>query len=224
MADDFEALYEVIGHRFADPGLLVEAFTHPSCDGPHNYQRLEFLGDRVLGASIAMRLLEEYPDFDEGNLAIRYNELVRRKTLAKIAKDLQLDTHLRLSPGENDSGGRDKPAILADCCEALIGALFLDAGFDAARAFVDRQWTDLVTAVADTGKDAKTRLQEWAQGRGLATPSYQEVSRTGPAHEPEFVVSVVVGKEYQARGVGGSKRNAEQAAARTLLEQIGVPK
>ncbi len=223
MADaiDVEALSEIVGHRFSNATLVEQAMTHPSCDGPVNYQRLEFLGDRVLGASIADRLLNEYPDFSEGELAIRYNELVRRETLAKIARRLGLDAHIRLSPGEEDSGGREKPAILADVCEALIGALYLDGGFGVAKGFVDRVWQDLVESVVDKGKDAKTRLQEWAQGRGHGAPLYTETARSGPAHEPEFTVSVVIGKSYQSTGKGGSKRAAEQNAARALLEEIG---
>jgi len=222
MAGDLDAIYELIGYRFQAPALVEEALTHPSCAAAFNYQRLEFLGDRVLGAVIAEKLLGEYPEFREGELALRYNELVRRETLARIARRIGLDAHVRLSPGEEDSGGREKPAILADVCEALIGAMFIDGGFDTARAFVARYWRDLVEAVADKEKDAKTRLQEWAQGRGLATPTYQELSRTGPAHQPEFTVSVVVGKEYQASGIGMSKRAAEQNAAQSLLDELGV--
>ena len=222
MADDLDALYDVIDYRFRDSALLEEALTHPSLNGDVNYQRLEFLGDRVLGLAIAGRLYREYPDLDEGELAIRYNELVRRRTLAGIASEMGLGAFIRLSAGEDENGGREKPAILADCCESLIGALHIDGGFDVARTFINRQWDDLIDDVADKQKDAKTRLQEWAQGRGLATPRYRETGRTGPAHEPEFTVSVLIGDEHEASGKGPSKRAAEQNAANALLSDLGV--
>ncbi|MGE0668018.1 MAG: ribonuclease III [Sphingomonadales bacterium] len=220
MSNELDDIYALLGYRFADPSLLEQALTHPSCTGVPNYQRLEFIGDRVLGAIIAQRLYREYPMFREGELAIRFNELVRKETLAHILLRLGLQQYVRLSPGEEDNGGRAKPAILADCCEAVIGAMFMDSGFDAARAFVDKHWNDLVAGVAMKDKDAKTLLQEWAQGRGMAAPSYRELCREGPPHEPEFTVGVKVGRKHEATGKGASKRAAEQAAARSLLDKL----
>ncbi|MBI1180745.1 MAG: ribonuclease III [Alphaproteobacteria bacterium] len=222
MGDDFEALTRILGHRFADRALLEQALTHPSCTGLPHYQRLEFVGDRVLGAIIAVRLYREYPHFKEGELAIRFNELVRKETLARIVSRLGLDRFVRLSAGEEENGGREKPAILADCGEALIGALYVDGGFAAAHRFVETHWQELVASVAMKEKDAKTLLQEWAQGRGMAAPVYAEVSREGPPHEPEFTVSVVVGKSQEAQGRGASKRMAEQEAARRLLDRLAA--
>jgi ribonuclease-3 len=221
---DFDILSDLLGYRFADPALLEQALTHPSCTGQPNYQRLEFVGDRVLGAIIAQRLYREYPSFREGELAIRFNELVRKETLARILLQLGLDRYIRLSAGEEENGGRQKPAILADCCEAVIGAMFMDSGFAAAHAFVEKHWQALVAGVALKDKDAKTLLQEWAQGRGMAAPGYREVGREGPPHEPEFTVAVTVGKNHEAMGKGASKRAAEQAAARSLLDRLnGTP-
>ncbi|MEN3973550.1 ribonuclease III [Emcibacter sp. SYSU 3D8] len=220
MARDLEEVYTLLGYRFADPALLEQALTHPSCSGVPNYQRLEFIGDRVLGAIIAQRLYRDYPAFNEGDLAIRFNELVRKETLSRILVRLGLDRFVRLSTGEEDNGGREKPAILADCCEAVIGAMFMDSGFASAHAFVEKHWQDLVAGVALKDKDAKTLLQEWAQGRGMAAPSYREIAREGPAHEPEFTVGVSVGRKHQATGKGPSKRAAEQLAARSLLDKL----
>lgn len=223
MTDALADLEKVVVHQFADRSLLQQALTHPSCEGQPHYQRLEFIGDLVLGTIIAHALYNAYPDASEGDLAIRFNALVRRETLAALATDIGLAAHIRLSPGEDQAGGRDKPAIQADCVEALIGALYLDGGFEVASRFVTRHWVDLVSAVADKEKDAKTQLQEWAQGRGLAKPSYQVISRDGPAHAPEFTITVVLGKQHQATGRGGTKRAAEQEAARVLLDALGEP-
>jgi ribonuclease-3 len=220
MSKSLDDIYDLLGYRFADPALLEQALTHPSCTGAPNYQRLEFIGDRVLGAIIAQRLYRDYPTFREGELAIRFNELVRRETLAYIVQRLGLDRHVRLSQGEEDNGGRQKPAILADCCEAVIGAMFMDSGFETAHRFVETHWHDLVAGVALKEKDAKTLLQEWAQGRGMAAPSYREIARDGPPHEPEFTVGVAVGRKHEATGKGASKRAAEQAAARSLLDRL----
>ena len=217
---DTDALAGLLGHVFDDPQILRRALTHPSVDGQDNYQRLEFLGDRVLGVVIASRLFRDFPEVDEGELALRYNDLVRKSTLATIAQSLDLGRHVLLSPGEDDSGGRDKPAILADICEALIGALYLDGGFDVARRFVLDHWTDLVDAAANTEKDGKTRLQEWGQARGFAPPKYREISREGPPHAPIFTIEAVLGNGMSATGQARSKRGAEQEAAEAVLAMI----
>ena len=203
------------------------ALTHASMRGGvkqrSDNERLEFIGDRVLGLAIAEVLIERYPTASEGELARRYNRLVRGESCARVARALSIGTYLILSESEAGSGGRAKGTILADAMEALLGAIFLDSGFEAARGAVRRLWDaqaqDQPTAA---GPDAKSALQEWAQGRGLSLPQYVEVSRKGPDHAPRFISEVRIDGHAPARGEGASKRAAEQAAARALLEQQGV--
>lgn len=220
-------LYAVLGHRFSQPGLLTQALTHPSIDqGRRNrrrstdYERLEFLGDRVLGLVVADMLYHRYPNEPEGALARRFTALVRGETVAKVAQTIGLGTHLAMARGDEDAGGRANPGILADACEAVIGALFADAGFEAAAAFVRGRWQGLMEETAAPPKDAKTALQEWAQGRGKALPAYRVEAAEGPPHEPIFLVSVSVEGLAAASGRGPSKRVAEQAAAAALLEKV----
>lgn len=215
---------ELFGYAFKDPVLLDAALTHPSVAGKRHYQRLEFMGDRVLGAVIAEALYRAFPTASEGELAVRYNELVRRETLAAITGELGLAGRINMSTGEERSGGREKPAILADVCEALIGALFLDGGLEAAREFIESHWRGRLSVADKAGKDSKTQLQEWAQGRGLATPTYRETACTGPAHAPEFTVEVSLGDSYTETGVGTTKRVAEQEAAGRLMVKLGEQK
>jgi ribonuclease-3 len=210
-------LKEILGHSFADSGLIGAALTHPSVDGAESYQRLEFLGDRVLGLVVAALLYRRFPEASEGELATRFNALVRRETLAAIARDCGLDHHIRLSKSEEDTGGREKPAILADIIEAVIGALYMDGGLDAASAFIDTWWKPFVDGQKSAMKDAKTELQEWAQAQGFTTPTYREVGREGPPHAPIFTMLVTVGEGLMAQGSGRSKQLAEQAAADRLL-------
>lgn len=208
-------------HRFADRRLVERALTHPSAataDGDN--QRLEFLGDRVLGLVIARALLDAYPDEQEGSLAPRLNALVRRETLAEVASEIELGRYLRLGRSESTSGGRRKAAILADAMEALIAALFLDGGLEAARAFVLAHWRHRIEAPAEAPTDAKTRLQEWAQARGMPPPDYEELERTGPDHAPIFVVAARLQSGEAARGEARSKKQAEQAAAAALLKEL----
>ena len=213
-----------LGHDFARPELLVQALTHPSAAGRggarSSYERLEFLGDRVLGVVIADLLLHRFPRENEGALALRLAQLVRRETLAEVARDLDLGHHLRLAKGEEAAGERDNPALLADACEALIGALYLDAGLEAARAVIEPRWAPRLEAAGKPPQDAKTALQEWAQGRGLPLPEYREVARTGPAHAPHFTVEAWVEGQAPEPGEGRSKRLAEQAAAERLLARL----
>jgi len=219
-----EALREALGHRFADPDLLDRALTHPSVASsarPDN-QRLEFLGDRVLGLVIAEALLEAYPGEAEGGLAPRLNALVRRETLAEIAAEIELGRHLRLGRSENVSGGRRKAAILADAMEAVIAALYLDGGMDTARTFIRRHWADRITAADEAPTDAKTALQEWAQGHGLAPPAYAEIARSGPDHAPIFTIRATLETGAAATGEASSKKQAEQAAAAALLAEVKV--
>lgn len=221
------ALEERLGHRFADRRLLVQALTHASAvevraKARLDNERLEFLGDRVLALVIAEMLLARYPDESEGGLAPRLNALVRRETCAAVATALGLGPALRLGRSEADTGGRLKPALLADACEAVIAALYMDGGLAVARRFIATQWQPFLDRLHAVPQDAKTALQEWAQGRGLAPPLYRLAGRRGPDHAPVFVVAVTVGDLPPVEAEGGSKRAAEQAAAQILLRQIGV--
>jgi len=219
------ALGRRIGHDFAEPALLHQALTHSSAAGTageaaRSYERLEFLGDRVLGLIVADMLLDRFPGEPEGALARRHAFLVSREALAEVARELDLGAFLRVSRGEDEGGGRANPGLLADVCEALIGALYRDGGLEVARAFVAPRWSPLLDQDRTPPRDAKTGLQEWAQGRGLPLPTYREVAREGPAHEPRFTVAVSVGDRPAAEGTGRSKRLAEQAAARELLARL----
>ena len=212
----------ILGYEFADPALLRRALLHRSAapKGDRGYERLEFLGDRVLALVVTDMLMAAFPSENEGALARRLAGLVRRETLADAARGLGLGAFIRLSRSEDDSGGRDNEMILADVCEAVIGALYQDGGLDAARSFVQRHWAGRLAAAIKPPKDAKTALQEWAQGRGLPLPGYRIVSRSGPDHAPEFVVAVEVEGHAPERGAGPSRRLAEQAAATSLYQRI----
>jgi ribonuclease-3 len=211
-------LCDKLGYRFQSDDLLTEALSHASLAGSKNYERLEFLGDRVLGLIIAEWLLERYPKLSEGALAKRLAILVMRDTLAAAAQDLTLDRYVLLSKGAEDDGGRLKPALLADVCEAVLGAMYLDGGLEPPRALVRRVWARFFDNLAVTSRHAKSELQEWAQGKGLPTPTYREVSRSGPDHAPEFVVAVDVEGYDAVTGTGASKRAAEVAAATNFLQ------
>lgn len=219
-------LEDRIGYAFKNRALLREAMTHGSAnDGARamrpSYDRLEFLGDRVLGLIMAERLLSEHADEDEGELAPRFNALVNRNACARAARTADLGAAVVLSPSEEASGGRGKSAILADVCESIIAALYLDGGLDAARAFIERYWADAFEDVKSAPRDAKTVLQEWAASkkRGL---SYVVVEQTGPEHAPHFVVDAVVEGFDRSRGEGGSKREAQRAAATAFLKARGI--
>ena len=215
-----------LGHVFAEPSLLDRALTHISAAKSSegrlgSYQRLEFLGDRVLGLAISSMLIAEFPRADEGELSRRLAELVRAEACAEVADAMNLGPFIRLGQGEASSGGRKKIAILSDVCEAVIGAVHLDGGYEPAAALVERFWRPRMLAPRRPLRDPKTELQEWAQGRGLATPSYREIERSGPDHNPQFRVAVLVEGLAEAEGEGPSKRIAEQAAARALLVKEG---
>ncbi|MEM8813489.1 MAG: ribonuclease III, partial [Pseudomonadota bacterium] len=215
------------GHRFADRDLLVRSLTHASAldrrqQVADSYQRLEFLGDRVLALVVSRMLYESFKDADEGELARRLNRLVMRDTCALVADEAGIGRHIVLGDGEAKSGGRKKNAILADVCEAVIAALYLDGGLPAATAFIERHWRTKMESGSGSRMDANTTLQEWAQGRGLDPPSYEAVAKTGPDHAPNFVIAVRVDGEDAEEGEGGSKREAEQAAAARLLRRAGV--
>lgn len=224
---DLAELQCAFGYAFGQDSVLLQAaVTHPSATPTSLrgqatvYERLEFLGDRVLALVVADMLLTRFPAEKEGALAQRHAALVRREALARVARQLTLGHYLILSRGEEEAGGRDNPAILADACEAVIGALFTSAGFDVASAFIRRRWTPLMEESNTPPKDAKTALQEWAQGRGQHLPVYEIVNVDGPAHEPIFSISVTVAGEPPVTASGGSKRLAEQAAARALLDRV----
>jgi ribonuclease-3 len=219
-----EALEARIGHTFKNRALLQEALTHGSAlDGVRNkrsYDRLEFLGDRVLGLVVSERLLAENTTIEEGELAPRYNALVNKHACAAAARAADLGAAVVLSPSEESNGGRGKEAILADICESVIAALYLDAGMETARGFVHRFWGDAFEAVRATPRDAKTALQEWAavKKKGL---HYNVVDQTGPEHAPHFVIDAVIDGFPPSRGEGGSKRDAQRAAAAAFLKARG---
>ena len=219
-----------LGHKFKNRALLDRALTHASVNSARNggaredNERLEFLGDRVLGLVIAELLIERDPAAAEGLLAQRYNRLVKGETCAAIAREMDLGPYLKLSDSEALHGGREKVTILADACEALLAAVFLEGGFDKARAVVRQHWHGWLEALPGEPADAKSALQEWAQGFGAALPVYTEVSREGPDHAPRFTSEVRIKGLRPAQGVGPSKRTAEQAAATALLEREGVRK
>jgi ribonuclease-3 len=219
-----ERLAAVLGHRFNDAALLEQAVTHPSATSPArpDNQRLEFLGDRVLGLIVAEALLQVYPGAAEGALAPRFNALVQRETLAEIAAELGLGEFLRLGRSEATGGGRRKKAILADAMEAVIAALFLDGGMAVARRFVLSRWQRRIEAHETAPMDAKTRLQEWAQGRGMAPPVYQVTGREGPDHAPQFTIEVRLETGETGGGAAKSKKQAEQIAATALLTRLGI--
>jgi ribonuclease III len=224
-------LEKALGYRFGNPELLAVALTHASMrstgDKPngegaqagtsYDNERLEFLGDRVLGLAIAEMLTKAFPAAEEGELARRYNRLVRREACADVAIVLELGRHLVLSEGEADSGGRSKLTILADACEAVLGAIFLDGGFEPARATVQKLWLPRLATEERDRPDPKSALQEWAQGLGMAIPVYVLTDRKGPDHAPHFTAEVRIPSRKAAAGEGTSKRLAEQAAAAAFL-------
>jgi ribonuclease III len=241
-----EDLAQLIGHAFTRPELLAEALTHPSAlpRSRHqgrptgrrrsrrasggvprgDYERLEFLGDRVLGLVIADLLWRGFEDEQEGPLTRRLTHLVRRDALARVAAAIGLDRHLLLSPAEAAAGAARNPGILADVLEAVIAAIYLDGGFAAAAAFIERLWEPLIAEMAAPPSDAKTVLQEWAQGRALPLPAYELVATSGPDHAPHFTVAVRVAGQAEASATATSKRAAETAAAAALIERMNDAK
>ena len=221
-------LEQRLGYSFRNPDLLKRALTHPSAvaergmDQGDSYQRLEFLGDRVLGLIVADMLSAAFPEADEGGLHRRHAALVRKETCAEVGAELGIGEALILGDGEENSGGREKTTILGDACEAVIGAIYSDGGLDAARALIERQWRPRMAGGHRSPRDAKSTLQEWAQGRGLAVPRYAVVGETGPQHAPRFAVRVELEGLASASAEGSSKREAEQGAAEALLIREGV--
>jgi ribonuclease III len=224
----------LLGHDFARPALLAEALTHPSAlpvgqkgrqrawraAAPRDYERLEFLGDRVLGLGVADLLWHRFEAEPEGPLTRRYSQLVRRETLAAVAIEIGLDRVIQLSPAETASGAARNPTILADVLEAVIAAIYLDGGFNAAFAFVERWWGPRLADMERPPRDPKTLLQEWAQGRGLPLPEYRLTGTNGPDHALQFTIAVRVAGHDEASATASSKRAAETAAAGALLERL----
>lgn len=222
---ELAALQERLGYSFKDIALLREALTHASvlegrANGRRSYDRLEFLGDRVLGLIVAERLLAMSSDIDEGELAPRLNALVNRHACAAAARNAELGAAVILSKAEEAQGGRGKEAILSDICESVIAALYLDGGMDASRAFVTQFWGDAFETVDAVRRDAKTALQEWTAARKLGL-SYVVLEQSGPEHAPVFVVEARIDGFPAARGEGGSKREAQRAAADVFLKERG---
>lgn len=219
-------LERALGHRFGDPKLLVQATTHSGAGHgrgePMNNERLEFLGDRVLGLIVAEVLIERFPKSPEGELGPRLTALVRREALSEVAVAIDLGAYLTLSAADAAAGARNHPKLLADACEAVIAALYLDGGLDAARRFITTNWARLINSIGRMPIEPKTALQEWAQGRGKPLPSYRVVDSGGKAHDPVFTVEVTVAGLEPVSASGSSKRGAEKAAALALLKQIGV--
>jgi ribonuclease-3 len=222
LSGDLKAFEARIGHQFAQPELLGRAVTHASMSSANrdDNQRLEFLGDRVLGLVMAEALLATDQKASEGLLAPRFNALVRKETCADVAREYDLGQVLKLGRSEMISGGRRKQALLGDAIEAVIAAVYLDAGFDAAKSLVLRLWGKRIESVEEDARDAKTALQEWAQARKLAPPKYVQTARSGPDHQPVFTIAARLENGAEASATAPSKRAAEQAAATTLLAQL----
>ena len=221
-----QQFFERLGFAFKDRALVELALTHasarPSLKPNEDNERLEFLGDRVLGLAIAELLTQTFPESSEGELARRYNQLVRAETCAEIAKEWELGQLISMSGGEAESGGRGKKTILANACEAVLGAIFIEGGYQAARDVVFRFWATELASLDLALPDAKSILQEWAQGRRLSLPRYVEIAREGPDHKPRFTAEVQIDGVAPERGHGANKRAAEQAAALAMLLREGV--
>lgn len=222
----FGNLEKRLGYTFSDYADLERALTHASVrkrsDNSFHYQRLEFLGDRVLGLAVAEVLFKRYPNANEGELSLRLNALVKGKTLAEISDELELHEFIRTGGDLKELTGKRMQSVRADVLEALIASIYLDGGLPAAVAFIKRFWKDRLDTVADTRRDSKTALQEWAHSNRFGTPLYKERERSGPDHDPVFTVIVRVNGHEDAVGKGRSKRAAEQQAARAMLLREGV--
>ncbi len=222
LSAELRAFEERLGYTFKCSNLLVEAITHSSISSKsrrHN-QRLEFLGDRVLGLVVSDALLRQDKEAREGLLAPRYNALVRKECCAEVATEIDIGSVLKLGRSEILSGGRRKKALLGDAIEAVIAAVFLDGGFEAARSVVIRHWWSKISSVKTQARDPKTELQEWAQSCGYPPPEYMLISRVGPDHEPIFMIEARIQNGLAITSSAGNKRDAEKAAASALLEQI----
>lgn len=224
---NLKELQQRIGYQFRDVHLLHEALTHASAvygkDGVADYERLEFLGDRVLGLAVAEHLFRTFPDAPEGDLARRFNELVRKGTCAAVAMDLDLGSFINMGDSESLAGGRRKGTILADVCEAVLGAVYLDGGWEPVKKIITDHWSSRSQQAIQVPVDAKTALQEWVQARGtMKLPKYHLIESSGPDHSPSFTYEVRVDGYAPEKGMGRSRRAAEQAAAQALLIREGI--
>ena len=213
-------IMEILDYEFANRGLLTAALTHRSSCLDVNYERLEFLGDRVLGLVIAELLMETFPKENEGDLSQRFHALVRKESLADIAHNIGLPLLIRMGHGEHECGGRENEAIIADVFEALLGAIYLDGGLAPAKKIIAQYFMPAMSKNSCPPQDAKTTLQEWLQSKGLGLPNYTLVEQKGPDHRPTFIVAVTAGQLGSAKGIGKSKRAAEQEAAANMLSEL----
>jgi len=224
---DFSKLEDILQYSFADKDTLQRALTHTSAVSPgrrvkDSYQRLEFLGDRVLGLVAADLLFNRLPDAKEGELARALNSIVRKEACTAVAIELGLGSFVQMDKSEVRTGGREKPSVLADVCEAIIGAIYVDGGHQKSFDFVRRTFSAQIAAADRPQIDAKTKLQEWAQGRGSSTPQYLEIERTGPAHNPVFSIEVKIEGFETISALGPSKKAAEQSVAELFLRREGI--
>jgi len=222
LSSDLKAFEERLGYRFKNPAPLLEAVTHPSMSSVsrRDNQRLEFLGDRVLGLIISDALLKADEEASEGLLAPRFNALVRKECCAEVAEEIDLGAVIKLGRSEMLSGGRRKKTLLGDAIEAVIAAVFLDGGFEAAQKVVLRHWSARIAGVKALARDPKTELQEWAQSCGFSPPTYRLIARAGPDHQPVFVIEARLENGLFVQATAGNKRDAEKVAATALLQQI----
>jgi len=223
MVGDLGSLCVRIEYEFKKTQLLELALNHASFENRESNisnERLEFLGDRVFGLIIAEMLFKKFPNESEGDIAKRHTALVRQEALVRVAQEIQLGQFILMSKGEEASGGRQNHSVLANCCEALIAALYLDGGYSVAWNFVSKFWLDLIEEMDKPPQDPKTALQEWAQGKGLPIPCYDEINRKGPPHKPTFLIKVMISNKYSAKAWGSSKQKAEQNAAKVLMLRI----
>ncbi len=223
MLNDLSKLSNLLDHKFATPEYLRVALRHSSLSvgGPNgSNERYEFLGDRILNLAIAEMLLGRFQNEREGDIAKRHTALVRQETLVRVAETINLGNFIEMDDGTEAKGGRNNSSILADCCEAIIAALYIDGGIDAANNFISTHWMQMLDESKEPPKDAKTTLQEWAQSQGLPLPKYREDSMMGPAHEPVFIIEVMVEGKGPVTASGTSKQKAEQLAAKLLLKEL----
>ncbi len=216
----FQKIEEIIGYKFKDPHWLERALTHSSTNDEFSYQRLEFLGDRVLGLVIAHALFEEFKDENEGGLAKRHTALVQGSTLTTIGQAHDIGEHIILSEAERQSGGHMNENIISDVVESLLGAIYIDGGYAAAQAVILTLWGDTIKILEEAPQDPKTELQEWVQARGLGLPHYQIIEKTGPDHAPSFVIELKIEGEAPLTAQGTSRRQAEKIVAEKMLERL----
>ena len=224
LSSDLLSFQRRLGYEFGNPNLLIEAVTHSSVSSHtrRDNQRLEFLGDRVLGLVMSQALFEKDVEAKEGTLAPRFNTLVRKETCADVAQQIDLGSVLKLGRSEMLSGGRLKEALLGDAMEAVIAAVYIDGGLLSAQNLILKLWGNRIEAVKSDARDAKTALQEWAQARGLNPPIYTVISRQGPDHAPVFEVEVCLETGERQQANAGTKRKAEQAAASAMMKDLGA--